>query len=109
MTKPGTEEEKLLQAVALLNAKSIGLVFGILLGLLIFVATNWLLVKGPQPNSAGQYVVGPHLGLLSQFFVGYSVSFLGSIVGFIYGFALGTIAGTFVGWLYNRIVMFRQR
>ncbi|MCL4244068.1 MAG: hypothetical protein KJ002_02905, partial [Candidatus Dadabacteria bacterium] len=95
--------------VALLNAKSMGLVFGILLGLLIFIATNWLLVKGPQPNSAGQYVVGPHLGLLSQFFIGYSVSFLGSIVGFIYGFALGTIAGTFVGWLYNRIVMFRQR
>ena len=109
MTKQKTEEEKLLQAVALLNAKSMGLVFGILLGLLIFIATNWLLVKGPQPNSAGENVVGPHLGLLSQFFIGYSVSFLGSVVGFVYGFALGTLAGTFIGWLYNRIVMFRQR
>lgn len=104
-----SDEEKLLQAVALLNAKMLGLILGVLFGLTIFIATNWLLLKGPQPNKAGEYVIGPHLELLSQFFIGYSVSFAGSVIGFIYGFALGTIAGGLIGWLYNRIVIFRQK
>jgi len=30
----------------------------------------------------GEYIVGPHLQLLSQFFIGYKVSFWGSIIGF---------------------------
>ena len=102
------EEEKLLQAVAILNAKVLGLILGIIIGLVIFVATNWLLLKGPQPGPSGEYVLGPHMELLSQFFIGYGVSFLGSIIGFIYGFAVGTIGGALIGWIYNRIVLFRQ-
>jgi hypothetical protein len=105
----GREEEKLLQAVAILNAKVLGLILGILIGLVIFIATNWLVLKGPQPGPSGQYVLGPHLQLLSQFFIGYSVSFLGSIVGFIYGFAAGTIGGALIGWIYNRIALLRQK
>jgi len=104
-----TEEEKLLQAVALLNAKVLGLILGIIFGLVIFIATNWLVLKGPQPGLSGQYVMGPHLQLLGQFFIGYKVSFLGSIIGFIYGFAAGTISGALMGWIYNRIVLLRQR
>jgi ABC-type dipeptide/oligopeptide/nickel transport system permease subunit len=57
----------------------------------------------------GEYIVGPHLQLLSQFFIGYKVSFLGSIIGFFYGFALGTLCGTAIGWIYNKIVDFRTR
>jgi ABC-type nitrate/sulfonate/bicarbonate transport system permease component len=57
----------------------------------------------------GKYVVGPHLQLLGQFFIGYKVSFLGSIVGFFYGFALGTLCGAAIGWIYNKIVDFRTR
>ncbi len=104
-----TEEEKLLQAVALLNAKVLGLILGIIFGLVIFIATNWLVLKGPQQGLSGQYVMGPHLQLLGQFFIGYKVSFLGSIIGFIYGFAAGTISGALMGWIYNRIVLLRQR
>ena len=103
-----SEEEQLLQAVAVLNAKTLGLVLGVLLGLAVFIATNWIVLKGPQLNEAGEYVMGPHLQLLSQFFIGYSVSFTGSLVGFIYGFAVGTISGALIGWIYNRIVMLRQ-
>ena len=109
MTKIKTDEEKLLQAVAFLNAKVLGLILGILLGLTIFIATNWLLIKGPQVTQSGREIVGPHMQLLSQFFIGYKVSFTGSIIGFLYGFAIGTIAGSLVGWLYNRIVSIRQK
>ncbi len=103
------EEEKLLRAVVILNAMVLGLILGIVLGLVIFIATNWLVLKGPQPGPSGEYVLGPHMQLLSQFFIGYSVSFWGSVIGFIYGFAVGTIGGSLIGWIYNRIVLLRQR
>jgi hypothetical protein len=59
-----TEDEKLFTGVLLLNAKVVGLVLGILFALGIFVATNWLVIKGGER-------VGPHLQLLSQYFIGY--------------------------------------
>lgn len=74
---------------------------GSLAGLLIFLATLWLLVKGGA-------VVGPHLKLIGQYFIGYRASFFGSLIGFVYGFATGTICGAFIGWLYNKIALFRS-
>ena len=103
------DEEKLLNAVAILNAKVLGIILGITFGLIIFIITIWLVIKGPQLSPSGEYVLGPHLQLLSQFFIGYTVFYLGSIVGFIYGFAIGTILGTLIGWIYNSIVELRQR
>jgi hypothetical protein len=102
-------EEKLLRGVLRLNTKVMGLVLGILMGFIIFIGTNWLLIKGGQVTPNGKYVVGPHLQLLSQFFIGYKVSFLGSIIGFLYGFALGTLCGSAIGWIYNKIVDLRTR
>ena|SRR3990172_9993040 len=101
-------EEKLFRAVVLLNSKMLGLILGLLFGLAIFIATNWLLLKGGHRTPSGAYVVGPHLQLLSQFFLGYRVSFLGSIIGFLYGFAVGTLAGATIGWVYNKIADFRS-
>ena len=103
------DEEKLLSTVVWLNAKVLGLVLGILFGLAIFIATNWLVIKGGQVTPSGEYVVGPHLQLLGQFFIGYRVSFLGSIIGFFYGFAVGTLSGAMIGWIYNKIVLLRNR
>lgn len=94
---PLTPEEKLFSGVLLLNAKVVGLAFGLILGLAIFVATNWLILKGGDR-------VGPHLILLSQYFIGYRVTFVGSLIGAAYGFALGTIGGALMGWIYNKIV-----
>jgi ABC-type dipeptide/oligopeptide/nickel transport system permease subunit len=94
-------EEKLFSGVLLLNAKIVGLALGVILSLGIFVATNWLVIKGGDR-------VGPHLILLSQYFIGYRVTFLGSLIGAAYGFALGTIFGSLMGWIYNRIAAFRQ-
>jgi hypothetical protein len=103
-----SNEEKLLKAVLFLNSKMLGLILGLLFGLSIFVATNWLLIKGGHITESGEYVIGPHLQLLSQFFLGYKVSFWGSIIGFFYGFAVGTLAGAMIGWVYNKIVEFRN-
>ena len=96
-----TPEEKLFSGVLLLNAKVVGLALGLILALGIFVATNWLVIKGGDR-------VGPHLILLSQYFIGYRVTFLGSLIGAAYGFAVGTICGALLGWIYNKIATFRR-
>ena len=99
--RPQPPEEKLFSSVLLLNAKVVGLALGLIFGLGIFVATNWLVIKGGDR-------VGPHLILLSQYFIGYRVTFLGSLIGAAYGFTLGTICGALMGWIYNKIVRFRH-
>jgi hypothetical protein len=96
-----TNEERLFSGVLWLNTKILGLSLGLLCGLVIFIATNWLVIKGGK-------VVGPHLQLLSQYFIGYRVSFFGSLIGFAYGFAVGTFSGSLIGWIYNRITTFRN-
>lgn len=102
-------EEKLFQGVLRLNAKIWGLVCGLLLGLALFIATNWIVIKGGHIDAVtGEYVVGPHLQLLSQFFIGYHVSFFGSIIGFLWGFAAGALAGALIGLIYNLIVDLRS-
>ena len=101
-------EEKLYSGILRLNTKMLGLILGLLCGLLVFVATNWLVLKGGTINGQGRYVVGPHMELLGQFFIGYRVSFLGSIIGFCYAFAIGTLGGALVGWIYNRFVDLRN-
>jgi hypothetical protein len=95
-----SEEEILQQAVIRLNGQVVGIVVGIISALIIFVATNWLVLKGGE-------VVGPHLGLLAQFFIGYSVTFVGSLIGALYGLVLGYFSGLFVVWVYNAIVYVR--
>jgi hypothetical protein len=100
MEKP--EEGNLFSGVLWLNAKVLGLTLGLLCGLIVFIMTNWLVIKGGNP-------VGPHLQLLGQYFIGYRVSFPGSVIGFAYGFAVGGICGMFVGWVYNRITATRNR
>jgi hypothetical protein len=102
------KDEKLFSGVVILNSKIMGLSFGVILGLIIFIATNWLVIKGGHVTESGEYVIGPHMQLLGQFFIGYRVSFVGSIIGFFYGFAIGTICGAVIGWIYNKIVELRN-
>ena len=58
-------------------------------GLLIFLATIFLVLKGGK-------VVGPTLGLLGQFFLGYSVTVKGAFIGMAFSF----FWGFFFGWLF---------
>jgi len=110
MSKPEkTLDDIVLTRLLHLNAKVQGLVTGTLFGLVIFFATNWLILKGPTIGSEGQPVVGPHLNLLGQYFIGYRVTFLGSLIGFAYGFALGFIGGYLLSILYNLFVNRKER
>jgi hypothetical protein len=93
-------ESLVLVRVVRLNAVVTGLVTGLLAGLALFVATNWLVLKGGP-------VVGPHLALLGQYFIGYRVSFVGSLIGFVWAFAVGFVAGTAVVWIYNLLTRLR--
>jgi len=108
MNEVKRKEEKLFSGVMRLNSKIIGLVLGLLVGLILFIATNWLVIMGGHTTLDGEIVVGPHLGLLGQFLIGYKVSFLGSFIGFAYGFALGSLAGSSISWIYNLFVHFRN-
>src|SRR5512138_1712349 len=87
-------EKLVLTRLLRLNAKVQGVVTGIICGLALFIATNWLVLKGGD-------IVGPHLGLLGQFFIGYRVTFAGSIIGLLYGFSSGFMVGYMVAALYN--------
>lgn len=93
--------EKLFSGVLWLDSGILGLAIGSLCGLAIFIATNWLVLRGGEN-------VGSHLQLLSNYFIGYRVSFIGSFIGFAYGFAVGTLSGALVGWIYNKFVAFRN-
>jgi len=92
------EEQLLEQAVLHFNGNILGIVFGTVTGLIILVATNWLVIKGGEN-------VGSTLGLLRHFFIGYSVTFVGSLIGAIYGFLTGYVLGFLIAWIYNRIVI----
>lgn len=91
-----SEDDALRKAVAHLNAKLLGVTLGLITGFALFLATIILVLKGGS-------VVGPHLALLSQFFPGYSVSFLGGVIGFFYAFIVGFLIGAALGIVYNRI------
>jgi hypothetical protein len=95
-------EQIVLLRIMRLNAMVHGIVAGLVVGLGIFVATNWLILKGGE-------VVGPHLALLGQFFIGYQVTFVGSLFGFAYGFLSGFVIGYFVATTYNWLVDWRAK
>ena len=71
--RPG--QNKIFNAVLRLNTKMLGLVLGLLFGFAIFYCNQLANIKGGHTTSSGEYVVGPHLALLSQFIIGYRVSF----------------------------------
>lgn len=91
------ERELLRTSVRRLNARAWGIAVGLLLGGGLFVATNFLVLRG-GPN------VGQHLGLLAVYLPGYRVSFLGSLLGFTYMFVIGYGLGRILGGVYNRLV-----
>ncbi len=101
-------EDKLFASILKFNSSGLGLALGVIIGLVIFIATNFLVIKGGHISPNGESIIGPHLQLLGEFFPGYKVSFKGSVIGFLYGFALGTIVGAAIGFIYNQIVRLRN-
>lgn len=99
--RPTSEEELLRHAVARLRAGVLAVVFALVAGTGLFLATAWLLLRGGEP-------VGPHLALLGHYFPGYRVTWPGAFLGFAYAAAAGAVVGAAVGWIYNRIVLWLE-
>ncbi len=87
----------IISSLAKLDRVALGISLGTLFGLVVFVATNVLILKGGD-------TIGPNLALLGQYFAGYNVTFYGSLVGLIYGVILGFILGWLIAALRNFIV-----
>lgn len=90
-------EENLQYAIRRLNARAWGWSVGLVCGMGLLLATNILVIRG-GPN------VGQHLGLLSNYFPGYRVTFVGSLVGFVYAFVIGYGLGRLIAGVYDRLV-----
>ena len=100
MRRNHSELDDLSKAVVRMQSGILALVFGSICGVGLFVMTAWLVIKdGPM--------VGLHLELLNNYFIGYSVTWTGSVVGFFYGAFVGAIIGWTIGKIYNRIVGLR--
>jgi hypothetical protein len=67
-------ENEIRQAIARIRTNALAAVCALIGGLGLFAMTVWLLIKGgPQ--------VGKNLQLLSNYFIGYTVTWAGSVVG----------------------------
>jgi hypothetical protein len=94
-------KEELSRTVANIQAGVLAFVGGVIGGLGLFIMTAWLLLEGgPQ--------VGSHLQLLSNYFIGYSVTWPGSVIGLLYGALTGGVLGWTIGFIYNKVVGLRR-
>jgi hypothetical protein len=93
----GGSDDFLIQIFAKLDKMALGVAVGVLFGFVISTTTIVLIIKGGDP-------LGPNLGLLGQYFIGYTVTVTGSIIGFVYGFVAGFILGWFTAFLRNSFV-----
>ena len=75
-----------------LRPLAMGLALGITWGAGVMIATWWLMMMGTQ---------GKTMALLQNFYLGYSVSFVGGLVGLAWGFVDGFIGGLLFALLYN--------
>jgi hypothetical protein len=85
-----------------MRAGVMAIVFGLVCGTGLFLATAWLLMQG-GPR------VGQTLGLLRYYFPGYTVTWPGSVVGFLYGALVGGTIGGLLAWIYNRVAAWGER
>lgn len=99
---PDQAEKALIRRqVARLRAGILAIVFAMVCGFGLWLATAWLLIRG-GPN------VGQHLRLLHNYLPGYSVTWIGSVIGFAEAAVVGAAAGWSLGWIYNRVALGRR-
>ena len=100
MTEPAEETETLPRSATLLFApldkRAFGAAIGVAAGLLIFAVTAIDLTFHSPPR--------PGLGILNQYFAGYSVTWPGAFIGLAWGFAVGFCAGWFVALVRNLVL-----
>jgi len=102
MAQQQGKKDEISQAIARIKTNALAIVCAMIGGVGLFVITAWLLIKdGPD--------AGQHLQLLSNYFIGYSVTWWGSVVGLFYGALCGGVIGWAVGMIYNTVVGIRLK
>ena len=105
LTKPDITEVvlgTLTRVFARLDPIALGIAVGLTSGMLLFLATLFLIFKGGE-------TIGPNLQLLNQFFPGYRVTIPGSVIGFVYACLTGYILGSGFAYLRNLAVYFTAK
>ena len=98
VTKEPEKEAALerLFAVVFARMDKLGLAtaLGVVSGLLVFMATLWLIIKGGP-------VVGLRMQLLREYFFGYSLTVKGAFIGLVHAFFWGFLFGWLFAYLRN--------
>lgn len=89
------DDARLLRRVIRFNLLAIAITMGFITGLILWLATAVLLLKGGES-------VGLHLGLLGVFLPGYEVTWSGAWVGLFWGFVAGAASGAVLYWTYAK-------
>lgn len=89
-------EREALLAFAPLHKRALGVAVGVASALIVFGVTAIYLLRDPDPPIA--------LGLLNQYFYGYTVTWMGSLVGGAWAFMAGFVAGWFIALFRNFVL-----
>ena len=87
-------EETVIQTFVRMDKLALAIAVGAVSGLFFFLLTVWLIVKGGD-------IVGPHLQLLGQYFIGYTVTLKGAFIALGYGFFWGFLFGGLFAFFRN--------
>lgn len=83
-------------AFAPIHKSALGAAVGLTSGALVAGVTVFHVLVRPA--------AGPDIGILSQYFYGYDVSWIGALVGLLWGMATGFVMGWFLAFVRNLIV-----
>ncbi|MBE9521309.1 MAG: hypothetical protein IME97_09260, partial [Proteobacteria bacterium] len=94
---PVVPEKVLIAAFARMDKLGFATAVGTVCGLLVFSATMWIISRGGD-------VLGSHLRLLAQYFIGYTVTVTGGFIAFGYSFFWGFLFGWLFAYLRNLLL-----
>jgi protoporphyrinogen oxidase len=97
--KPFDFENGFIRNLSRMDKLAMATAVGSVSGLLFFLSTIWLVLKGGD-------IVGPNLELLSQYFIGYTVTVSGAFKSFGYVFIWGFLLGWLFAYLRNLLLAF---
>jgi protoporphyrinogen oxidase len=97
--EPFDSENGFIRAFSRMDKLAMATAVGSVSGLLFFLLTIWLVIKGGD-------VVGPKLELLGQYFLGYTVTVSGAFKALGYSFIWGFLFGWLFAYLRNLLLAF---
>jgi protoporphyrinogen oxidase len=94
---PMLPEKALIATFARMDKLAFATAIGTVCGLLVFSATMWIISRGGN-------VLGSHLRLLAQYFIGYTVTVKGGFIALGYSFFWGFLFGWLFAYLRNLLL-----